>query len=72
MDDDQIEALKDAAARGLPVFWKNVDGVFMRIEKVGSHFDEPGPVAYFQDGTYAALYNAQYDSFFVAHRLFGE
>lgn len=60
MSEEDIDILKSAISDG--IIWV---GNGKRITSIVARSDEPSRVAYFDDGTYVALYNTGTDEFYA-------
>lgn len=78
MTDEQIELLKKfVEEKKYPTFYKGIvavpnpgalstfHDVLIRVVQVGIHEKEDEPVAWLEDGTWAALWNCEHDQFVV-------
>ena len=63
MEDKQIETLKSFIAQGIKLAWRDTDGKYHEVFMIKEHADEP--VAFFRDGTYAALLAANAEDFCI-------
>ena len=66
MTDSQIEIVNRLLNEGQPVHWIDLDNKYRQITCITDRSDEPGPVAYFANGEYVALWNCEFSQFGIS------
>jgi hypothetical protein len=70
MTDTEIKTLREILSyhkRQLIFTFDNTD--FQRVNYIANHPDEPGPVAWLNNGGYVALYNCELSQFGILQKL---